>query len=150
MLFRDPKDEPSQESPDVVVEIEPSQSQNNEVENADANMADDFDDFDDDMTFEALSMSSQNKFNLSHEPFSGRGKVVDLGYDCVVVEQKGKFYEIKSKDEWYLHEGDIVHSAPTFGSVPIAHSDTLVSCTAVAQAATCEVEKIFFDIGAYY
>lgn len=140
MLFREPKDEPSQEVPDAVIKID-SQLSQNQSDN-DETMIDDFDDeFDDDM-FESLSMESQNKYPVLDQPFSGRGKVVDRGYGCVIVEQKGKFYELKVKDEWYLHEGDIVHSAPTFGSVPIAHSDTLVSCTAVAQAASCEVPRI--------
>ena len=139
MLFREPKDEPSQENPDAIIKLE-SQPSQNQSDN-DETMIDDFDDeFDDDM-FESLSMESQSKYPVSDQLFSGRGKVVDRGYGCVIVEQNEKFYEVKVKDEWYLHEGDIVHSAPTFGSVPIAHSDTLVSCTAVAQAASCEVRK---------
>ena len=70
-----------------------------------------------------------------------------VGQKAVVesLEHKEKFFEIAIEPEWYLFPGDIVHSPPKFGSVPIAHSDTLVSCTGIATAAICPRHAVLAD-----
>mgnify|MGYP000375513030 CR=1 FL=1 len=103
------------------------------------------DDFDDELPMDVLELCSQPKFPLSNGNFTGRGKVVRVEDDFITVESDEKYYEIKIDPDWCLQVDDIVHGPPTFGSVPIAHSDTLVSCTGISTAAICPRHAVLAD-----
>jgi hypothetical protein len=101
---------------------------------------DEFDDeFDEELSFDVLELCSQSKYEISRNKFQGRGKVVEIkGLNRATVEdKKGEYHNVEIEPTWGLEMGDFIHSPPVFGSVPIAHSDTLVSCTGIATATSC-------------
>ena len=108
--------------------------------------ADDSDGFSDDSFEFQINLASQkSQYNLSTEPFkNAKAKVIEAFESSVIAveldeknEPKDVFHEIERKPEWVIKEGDYIHAPPEFGSTPIYHSDTLVSCTSVATSTTC-------------
>ena len=126
---------------------------------------DGFDDDSDDDLFDSqaqilLSQSAvRSKYKISNEIIHGKAIVKEILNDSIILECNtipsgdgateqnsiSKYYEIKSRPEWVFEVGDFIHSAPEFGTVPVLHSDTLLSCTNIAIAATCPRRAILTD-----
>lgn len=134
-----PSQEPTQESSQTNVgDIFNESSESLKFESDDG--------FDDELPLDVLELCSQPKFALSNKSFKGRGKVVNIADKFATVEnENGEYFDIPIEPEWYLHVDDIVHSPPSFGSIQIAHSDTLVSCTAISTAAMCPRHAVLAD-----
>lgn len=104
------------------------------------------DDFSDDsFEFEINLASQKEQYKLSDEAFkNAKAKVKEVFDRSIIVEKLNEknettevFHEVDRSSDWVVKEGDLVYAAPDFGSTPIYHSDTLVSCTNVANAAGC-------------
>ena len=123
-----------------------------------------FDDNSDDDLFDSqaqilLSQSAvRSKYKISNEIIHGKAIVKEILNDSIILECNtkpsgdgateqnsiSKYYEIKSRPEWVFDVGDFIHSAPEFGTIPVLHSDTLLSCTNIA-IATCPRRTILTD-----
>ena len=131
----------------------------------DNDSGDGFDDDSDDDLFDSqaqliLSQSAvRSKYpNISNDIINGKATVKEILNDSVILEctndggvpeqktnSKPRYYEIKSRPEWVFEIGDFIHSPPEFGTIPVLHSDTLLSCTNIAIAATCPRRAILTD-----
>ena len=126
----------------------------------DNDSGDGFDDDSDDDLFDSqaqiiLSQSAvRSKYKLSNDIIQGKAIVKEILGDSIILEctngdgapeQNAKYYEIKSRPEWVFEIGDYIHSPPEFGTIPVLHSDTLLSCTNIAIAATCPRRAILTD-----
>ena len=133
----------------------------------DNDSGDGFDDDSDDDLFDSqaqilLSQSAvRSKYKISNEIIHGKATVKEILTDSIILECNTipnttgdgateqnsipKYYEIKSRPEWVFEIGDFIHSAPEFGTIPVLHSDTLLSCTNIAIAATCPRRAILTD-----
>ena len=133
----------------------------------DNDSGDGFDDDSDDDLFDSqaqilLSQSAvRSKYKISNEIIHGKAIVKEILNDSIILECNtipnksgdgateqnsiSKYYEIKSRPEWVFDVGDFIHSAPEFGTIPVLHSDTLLSCTNIAIAATCPRRAILTD-----
>ena len=117
------------------------------------------DDFSDDsFEFEINLASQKEQYKLSEEKFkNAKARVKEVFDRSIIVEKLDEkneatevFHEVDRSPEWVVKDGDLVYAPPDFGTTPIYHSDTLISCTNVANAAGCVRRALLGEFRHFY